>query len=392
MKKIYKMINKIQNYDWGTYDFIANLKGDKISNKPQAELWMGAHPKASSEVIVDGEIISLDKLISQNPNEFLGDFSAKKFAGKLPYLLKILSAKTALSIQVHPDKKQAEIGFEIEEKNGIDLIAFERNYKDKNHKPELIYALTDFYAMCGFRSLEKIHSFWKYNKIWYEQSKGFIENPNSENFQGLFFKLLKLTKNRQSSLVRNIFQNLLPARDSYDENIIYWMKKLVEKYPGDIAVLAPIYMNIIKLKSGESLFLKAGLIHAYLQGSGIEIMANSDNVIRGGLTSKHLDLVELQKILLFDFGDVKVVDIIKDEFSEKYPTSAEEFELVKQTKFPVENTTNSCEILLCTKGEINVEGITIKAGESVFISASVQRYKIIGAGEVFRAGIPEEDL
>ena len=87
MKKIYKMINKIQNYDWGTYDFIANLKGDKISNKPQAELWMGAHPKASSEVIVDGEIISLDKLISQNPNEFLGDFSAKKFAGKLPYLL-----------------------------------------------------------------------------------------------------------------------------------------------------------------------------------------------------------------------------------------------------------------------------------------------------------------
>ncbi len=391
MKKIYKMINKIQNYDWGTCDFIANLKGDEISGKPQAELWMGAHPKASSEVIVDGEIISLDKLISQNPSEYLGDIIANKFNGKLPYLLKILSAKSALSIQVHPSKKQAEIGFEIEEKKGIKLTAFERNYKDKNHKPELICALTDFYAMCGFRSLEKIHSFWEYNKIWSEQSKDFIKKPNSANFQALFFQLLGLNKNLQISLVEDLFNNLLPARDSDDEIIINWMRKLNEKYPGDIAVLAPIYMNVIKLKPGESLFLKAGLIHAYLQGSGIEIMANSDNVLRGGLTSKHVDLVELQKTLLFDFGDMKTIDVEKDEFAEKYPTSAEEFELVRQTKFPVKNSINSCEILLCTKGEIKVEEIIVKAGESLFISASAKNYQIYGNGEIFRARIPEED-
>jgi len=394
MEKIFKMDNEIQNYAWGTKDFIAQLHGVNSSNKPQAEMWMGAHPKAPSMVWVNNEKKSLTDLITQYPEHFLGVKIAKKFAGRLPFLLKILSANSALSIQVHPDKIQAELGFAAENNCGVELKSFDRNYKDDNHKPELICALTKFDAMCGFRPLAEIHDFWQRHQIWTEGSRNFLHNPQPETFKRMFFGFMNLSRPEQKEVVEKTLEKLQSPRNESEANIITWMYKLNEIYPGDIGVLAPSYLNTIQLQPGEALYLQAGLIHSYLQGSGIEIMANSDNVLRGGLTPKHIDLSELEKTLIFSFGEVEKIEGENLETGRLYPTLAPEFELIYQNKMEMINKVNGPEVVLCTAGEVTLQAgdiVQLKAGESAFVCAANCEYKLIGQGEVFRARIPLKD-
>jgi mannose-6-phosphate isomerase len=399
MRNIFKMKNQVQNYAWGTRDFIAELKGEQVSAEPQAEMWMGAHPKASSDIVWEDNIKSLASEIATHPNHFLGDMQIFDKEKKLPFLLKILSAESALSIQAHPNKMQAEQGFARENRLGISPNAAYRNYKDKNHKPELICALTTFDAMCGFRPIGQIADFWQYQQIWPQQSQKFLQKPQAKGFQKLFLEMLNLPQMKQQQLVLHTLQNLQPARSKTEQSIIDWMEKLNEKYPGDIGVLAPTYLNIINLQPGEALYLKAGILHSYLQGSGIEIMANSDNVLRGGLTSKHIDIAELQKTLIFDFGVVKKLKIHQSQLQKIYPTPAQEFELSWQkiTKSGMENEVSGPEIILCIAGNVEVVDkinqlkLSLKQAESAFVCAAADQYQLSGSGEIFRARIPAKD-
>ena len=397
MKYIFKMKNKIQPYAWGSTDFIPNLLGSVQTDQPQAEMWMGAHPKASSTIIDRENEITLLNFIEANKRELLGEKMGVQYGGRLPFLLKILSAAKPLSIQVHPNKKQAEMGFAKDNENKINLLAFNRRYKDDNHKPELICALTEFDAMCGFQPVEAIKERFENLNVLADISQEFCHQPNSETFKKMFIKLMNLSTLEKSALVNDVLSKINNPRSENEQLIFDWIYKLNEEYPGDIGVLSPLYLNVIRLQPGEALYLDAGVMHAYLKGTGIEIMANSDNVLRGGLTPKFIDLPELQKIIVFENKVIKKVEIRANAQEDIYRTIASEFELSRinlKSSFSV-NSIDSPEIILCTKGSAKLiaeQEIELKAGESVFIGFGCKEYNLLGTGEFFRAKVPGKDI
>jgi mannose-6-phosphate isomerase len=394
---IYKLQNKIQNYAWGSEDFIPSLLGLPVkTGLPNAELWMGAHPKAPSQI--PSENCSLLELIERNTIEILGEKNSFDFNQNLPFLLKILSASKPLSIQAHPDLEQAKKGFHTENEMVIPLSAYNRNYKDDNHKPELICALTPFTAMCGFRVPVKIkellndfgmHSVLPdYNDI----------DITEAHFKQFFYDLMHSDKIITGGRVNVLLENLKNVTiNSKNKLIIEWIQKLNEYYPGDVGVFSPILLNLIELLPGQAIFLEAGVPHAYLLGSGIEIMANSDNVLRGGLTPKHVNVPELLKTLTFAGGEINIIDPLLDAKNEKrYETQANEFELTfieLSEEHSYRAKSAGPEILLCTDGECKISygslNMVISKGESIFISAKCSEYSLAGCANLYKAKIPE---
>lgn len=393
--KIYKLENQIQNYKWGTTYFIPQLLNSPNKKKlPCAELWIGAHPKAPSN-ITDLNI-NLKQLIDKYPEAVLGNAVKKKFNSKLPFLLKILSAETPLSIQAHPNKKQAENGFYIENKLGKPIDAFDRNYKDDNHKPELICALTPFVAMCGFRPLLEIKRLldtFSMNTVLADY--GLLENDENK-LKDFFSKLINTEKKQQKSWITLLMSNIdkISELEKYKLEI-YWIKQLNKFFPGDIGVIFPLLLNLIELDPGEALYLPSGVLHAYLKGEGIEIMANSDNVLRGGLTQKYIDVHELLKIVNFKGEKVKKVKTHRfNKHKLLYKTPSIEFAL---TRLNIQNTeqfleVKGPEVLLCINGKALIykdnTKYEIKKGESVFIPNDFLNYNIKGKAEIFHVSIP----
>lgn len=293
---VYKLRNTIKKYPWGSEVFLPALLGmENPSHKPWAELWIGTHPLGESLVETDIGVIGLKDLISSNPVAVLGKDASFKFSKDLPFLLKVLSARSPLSIQAHPDKDQAETGYLRENGAGISLEAPNRNYKDKNWKPELLCALTPFLALCGFRTPREIISFLtRFNSPLTER---IIELLSSENpLKNAYNYLLSLGGEEKSKLLEVLIRGSEKPETEEDE----WVARLLKEYPKDPLVLSPYIMNLITLKPGQAIFLPPGVPHAYLHGSGVEIMANSDNVLRGGLTAKHIDKSELLSVLKFE--------------------------------------------------------------------------------------------
>ena len=387
IKKSYKINNFVQHYDWGDKDFIPSLIGDEnIKNVAFAELWMGSHPKASS-ILEDGT--TLFKLINDSPTAVLGKQISTQF-GQLPYLLKVLSASSPLSIQAHPDKIKAEQGFALENSKGIPLDAFERNYKDNNHKPEIIAALTPFWAMKGFRRVSKIINLLEeINCTQLLEVASPLYNSEfseSEKLKGFFFSLLELDKKSSKKILTDILSKI----ENSNNSIFNWVEKLHSFYPGDIGVLAPIYLNLIHLKPGEALFLEAGVLHAYLEGSGMELMANSDNVLRGGLTPKNVDLKELSDVLLFVSDDAKILEPNKGEDDwYHYKTPSNEFSL---SKINLDGTVClgspvSPSIILCLEGKGEIAGNVISKGETLFLPYNSRSLSFSGKGIFYKASV-----
>jgi mannose-6-phosphate isomerase len=294
MQKIGLLKNTIQEYAWGSPKAIPDLLGRRNpGNKPQAELWMGAHPKATSLVQYHGQWVSLLDLINKNPLDVLGKNAAKNFNNKLPYLFKVLAAAKPLSIQAHPNLNQAREGFQRENAQRIPLDAPHRNYRDANHKPECICALTQFWALSRFRRISGILSYLK--KVCAHGLDAEIDNlkqqPTSDGLKRFYTALMTMDADRQNRIVAQALEQA--QRFEAEDPVFNWMLKIADDYPKDIGVLAPILLNLICLEPGQALFLDAGELHAYLEGLGIELMANSDNVLRGGLTPKHVDVPEL---------------------------------------------------------------------------------------------------
>uniref|UniRef100_UPI0009AC254C mannose-6-phosphate isomerase n=1 Tax=Salmonella enterica TaxID=28901 RepID=UPI0009AC254C len=279
-----KLINSVQNYAWGSKTALTELYG--IANpqqQPMAELWMGAHPKSSSRITTaNGETVSLRDAIEKNKTAMLGEAVANRF-GELPFLFKVLCAAQPLSIQVHPNKRNSEIGFAKENAAGIPMDAAERNYKDPNHKPELVFALTPFLAMNAFREFSDIVSLLQPIAGAHSAIAHFLQAPNAERLSQLFASLLNMQGEEKSRALAV----LKAALNSQQGEPWQTIRVISEYYPDDSGLFSPLLLNVVKLNPGEAMFLFAETPHAYLQGVALEVMANSDNVLRAGLTPKY---------------------------------------------------------------------------------------------------------
>jgi len=399
MKTICLLENAVQEYAWGSYTAIAELLDESSpSDVPQAELWIGAHPKAPSRVRYDGKTVSLQKIIKDKPQNILGKTVADKFNNKLPYLLKVLAAARPLSIQAHPNSAQAKEGFKRENEQGIFINAPNRNYKDANHKPECICALTTFWALNGFRKIIDIISFME--KICPQGLGNMLDElrnrPDSKGLMIFFQALMTLGQKKKKQVIDEAVNNArkLEKKDPAFE----WIIKLYKEYQEDIGVLSPAFLNLICLKPDQAMFLFAGELHSYLDGLGIELMANSDNVLRGGLTPKHVDVPELLKVVNFEERDIKILQCEENSSNECiYPSWAEEFILsvisVDSKKNYTSPTVRSAEILLCTDGQATItyfdndKDISLKKGKSVIVPTSVRIYNIKGMAKIYKASV-----
>jgi mannose-6-phosphate isomerase len=400
MEKIGLLKNTIQEYAWGSLRAIPDLLGQRNpENKPQAELWMGAHPKAPSLVEYNGQWVSLLDLINQNPKAVLGKETAQNFDNKLPYLFKVLAAARPLSIQAHPNLHQARAGFQRENDRKIPLDASHRNYRDDNHKPECLCALTQFWALSRFRPISSMLSYLEIvcARRLDSEIKDLKRQPTSDGLKGFYTALMSMDADRQNQVVAEALEQA--QRFESDDPVFQWMLKLADDYPNDIGVLSPILLNLIRLEPGQAIFLNAGELHAYLQGLGIELMANSDNVLRGGLTPKHVDVPELLRVLKFEDREVTLLKPQESIAAELvYPSPAKEFELSvitlgkgMQYRSPVDR---SVEILICTRGKAMLTDYgsqtetQLPQGASALIPAVVERYAISGEGVCYKAAVP----
>ncbi|MWN32455.1 MULTISPECIES: mannose-6-phosphate isomerase, class I [unclassified Gilliamella] len=384
---IWKLENTFKNYYWGSVDNIPKLFGFKNSTRePIAEVWMGAHTMGCSLAVINkNHKIRLDELIKNNPLDTLGEKTTTQFAS-LPFLFKILSANKALSIQVHPTKINAEQGFERENLIGIAIDSPSRNYKDSNHKPELIYALTPFKAMRSFRPINEILSFFENLDLPVINLQISLLRKNRTPFQLKKFIefLLNLSQEDKAHAIKQLLVNITKL----DQEPYTTIKSLINDYPNDIGLFMPLILNIIELQPGQAMFLEAETPHAYLCGTGLEIMANSDNVLRAGLTNKLINTQEF--IQNTNFESLKLEQLLikpvkmqnKDIFS--VPVNDFKFEIIQSNNQLHEEQVNSPQIVLCITGEITIttksKSLTLTNGESAFIAYNTKIYRYKGNG------------
>lgn len=397
MKNIALLKNRIQKYAWGSKTAIPELLGKSPDGDPQAELWMGAHPAGPSEVNVDGRWVSLQDLIDADPESILGNRASRRFNRQLPFLFKVLAAGRPLSIQAHPDALQAEEGFERETAAGIPIGSGTRNYRDRNHKPECICAITPFWALNGFRTIQAIlfHLERLCPKGLGTEIGWLKKNPKNQTLKSFFECILTKPEASVDRIVKEACDRA-GAIENEGDPVSSWIIRLYEAYPRDIGVLAPALLNLVLLNPGEAMYLSAGRLHAYLEGVGMELMANSDNVLRGGLTPKHVDVPELLKVLKFEETIPAILKPVPRKTGiRQYVTPAEEFVLSEITVdgfMPFENRRDAgVEILFCREGEVRatddiISGkLDVRKGMSLIVPASVERYSLEGDAVLYRA-------
>lgn len=393
---MYLLHNTIKPYAWGSESAISDLLGMMPSEGPEAELWIGAHPQSPSLLSTPtGDRLTLDEFISADSETTLGEAIDLQFAGRLPYLMKVLAADSPLSIQVHPSQEQARRGFAGEEAAGIPIDAPHRNYKDPNHKPEMIYALTPFEALCGFRERNEaaavLHQMSQLLADDSPESRLLAEialalsdrssvkcDSDSFHIRSAFHRIIRNEGGLVSRAVERLSMLGLdePAAHARDLRTIH---ELHSYYPADPGVLVALLLNRVSLAPGQALYLPAGNIHAYLRGVGIEVMAASDNVLRGGLTPKHVDIPELMKTVAFEqiAPPMVAADTSAGEL-EIYRPPFEEFQL-QRIFVPAgeERCTrlvqNGPLVVLVLSGELSLEAsgrlLRLSQGQSAFIPA-----------------------
>ncbi|MFJ9927475.1 mannose-6-phosphate isomerase, class I [Streptomyces misionensis] len=379
-----RLDNTVRPYAWGSPTAIPRLLGTEPTGEPQAEMWMGAHPGAPSRTARG----TLAEVIDADPERELGKETVARFGPRLPFLLKILAADAPLSLQVHPDLAQAREGYADEERRGVPLDAPERNYKDANHKPELICALTEFDGLCGFRPPQRTADLLA--ALGVDSLKPYVDLLHARPEDAALREVLTaiLTADRAET-ARTVAEAAAACARLGGDHAPY--AELAHHYPGDPGVLAAMLLNHVRLQPGEALFLGAGVPHAYLSGLGVEIMANSDNVLRCGLTPKHVDVPELLRVVRFEAGDPGVLrPEAAPDGEEVYETLIDEFRLSRHV-LPAGGTAHDLtrdtpQILLCTAGAVRAGEHELGPGQSVFVPAG-EKAGISGAGTVFRATV-----
>ncbi|PSU61804.1 mannose-6-phosphate isomerase, class I [Photobacterium phosphoreum] len=388
----FKMDNVIQDYAWGSVTSIEQLFAmPNLDQKPQAEMWMGAHANGCSVITVNGEAVRLADFIATDPDAIIGAATQAKFA-ELPYLFKVLAAEKALSVQVHPSKHQAEIGYAKEEKTGIARNAANRNYKDPNHKPELVFALTSYQAMNGFREIGEIVALFQRLdlEVISDLVTALAANQTETGLRDFFAAMLSLEGERKDVAVNGL---LAFCNENQDQPLFALLIDLSEQYPGDIGLFVPLMLNVLTLQPGEAMFLSACTPHAYIKGTGLEIMANSDNVLRAGLTPKFMDVPELVANTEFTSmaADTLLLapTMVAGGLDYIVPVPDFKFSVYKQADdIALQNT--SAEILFAIDAPLTVthqngETLTLEKGQSVFIPAYAKAYSADCDGMFARA-------
>ncbi|HEV8283420.1 MAG TPA: mannose-6-phosphate isomerase, class I [Chitinophagaceae bacterium] len=397
---VYKLKGIIRNYDWGGTEYLSLLLSYPNSEKkPMAEYWLGAHDADPSVLVIDGDKVRLNRFIADNKENILGKTVAKKF-GRLPYLLKLLDVKDMLSIQVHPAKHEAEVEFERENKEGIPLDAPHRNYKDDNHKPEFIVALSDFWLLHGFKPAEKLKKMLQS----IPELEPLLEIFDASGYDQLYKTAMEMPQESVNQLLQSHLERIIPLYKNgelkkEDEN--FWAARAAltfnQQSKIDRGIFSIFFFNLLYLNPGEGIFQDAGVPHAYLEGQNVEIMANSDNVLRGGLTNKHIDVKELMKHVKFEETIPNVTHAQKINIHEElYRTAAPDFKLSRfQLKKADTGSFQSAtgEILLVLEGTVlissGVNKLELERGEAAFIT-SYQHVSLEALAEtvLFRASVP----
>ncbi len=396
--------NAVRPYAWGSRTAIPELLGRPVpAPHPEAELWMGAHPGDPSHVVgPDGAERSLLELVDADPVGQLGERCAKRWGGRLPFLLKILAAEEPLSMQAHPSAAQAAEGHAREEALGIPRDAPNRNYPDPTAKPELVCALTEFHALAGFRPPDRTVKLLKAIETpGLAKYTGLIEaQPDPSGLRALFTTWITLPQASLDSLLPEVLDSCVRHVQEHGEFAVECrtILELGEAHPRDAGVLAALLLNRLTLRAGEAIYLPAGNLHLYLHGTAVEILANSDNILRCGLTPKHVDVPELLRVVDFACGEMPVQCGSGDRMA-VYGTDAPEFELsrVEWASGEDDEIMVDCsgpQILLCTAGELLVmaddgEQVSLRCGQSVWLPAADPPVRVRPLGglrsQLFRA-------
>lgn len=373
------MSNAPREYSWGSPTLIPALEGREPTGRPEAEIWFGAHPGSPSRT-PDGR--TLDAVLDE--------------AGEppLPFLLKILAAGMSLSIQVHPSKEQAVAGFAREEATGIPRDADDRTYRDDNHKPEIIVALSDrFRALVGLRPLEATRRLLA--TLGGHGAAELAERlEGGDESQALADALSWALSDAARPAVDDISRALQgdDTRGEFAEERDV-LRRIAADFPGDPGVVVALLMNVVVLRRGEALFAPAGALHAYQEGLGVELMAASDNVVRGGLTPKHVDVPELLTLVDTTPGPAPLVAPVDHDGIQRYDVGVPDFSLARVSVAPgadVRVELSGQAIALVTRGEVSIaagrsDAVTVTAGRAVYASADEGALTFSGDGDAFIA-------
>lgn len=376
----------IKNYEWGSLSSIPSLLGRPQDGKPWAELWFGAHPSAPS--LLSPTQQRLDSVVAGDPDASLGPQIAHRF-GSLPFLLKILAAAEPLSLQAHPSIEQAEAGHAREDAAGVPLDAPNRSFRDRLHKPELICALTEFEALCGFRDpLATLAILATIDTPVLDPIRARIKaEPNADGLNALLKYLLTLSAADADALVGPVVAACGRPGSDVGAGERAMAAALGARHPNDAGVVTALLLNRVTLQPGEALFLGPGNLHMYLRGTGVEIMANSDNVLRGGLTPKHVDIPAL-----LDVVDAKPIDpaiqrpVTVDGVA-VYDTPVPEFSLCRIEIDGVHTLAAGPAIAVCTDGSIEIGPHTLDRGAAIWLPAADGAVEATGRGTLYCAGV-----
>ena len=396
-----RISHALQTYAWGSRDAIPDLLGVAAPSGVLAEAWMGAHPSAPS-VAQDGTALPLHAFIAADPDGVLGEDVVARFGGELPYLLKIIAAERPLSLQVHPNLARARAGFEEEERAGVPLAAPHRNYRDTNHKPELVYALTRFEAVCGFRAPRRAAELLAGldAPLAKELRDVLRAQPTADGIREAFTQLLEPATRPSPRDVQDVVDACAArlAIGSPSPRADRTVVELAAAYPGDPGIVTSLLLNPITLEPGDAMFVPAGGVHAYLRGVGVEIMASSDNVLRAGLTPKHVDVPELLRNV--DYVAAPPIRIAPETFhgaTKVFYAPVDDFEL-SITEIADDRTHplpgRGPRVLLCLSGEVTVSSaigngsLTLAQGAAAFVPARDGELTVSGSGTLVQADVP----
>ena len=398
MNTAYKLQGIHRHYEWGGNAFIPQLmQVENTIGKPFAEYWMGAHPSAPALVATEEGQKTLDQMIQENKAHFLGANTANQFGG-LPYLFKILDVEKMLSIQVHPSKENAKKGFLKEQEAGVPIDASNRNYKDQNHKPEVMVALSDFWLLHGFMPALSL----KERLTSIAPLQTLLPIFGQDDYEGLYGYFMRLDQTEADKILKPLLELAVHevAAGKVDKSSPhFWANRyyvgIVPTSNIDKGILSIYILNIVNVPKHHGVFQGAGLLHAYLEGQNIELMANSDNVLRGGLTPKHIDIEELLEHVKFEptYPSILKGDLIHSN-ELLFPCPVPDFGLTKITLSPTEtytNQTNSFEMFLVMQGNVQLDGIDLKPGELAAVKAG-SAYHIQSTGSetavIFKSFVP----
>lgn len=387
----------IRPYRWGSHRAIAELQGRPVPTAgPEAELWLGDHPGAPA-TLDDGR--SLADLIAEDPVGALGAESVDRYGQRLPFLLKVLAAEQPLSLQAHPDSDQAADGFARQTRDGVPMDAPNRSYVDVHHKPELLCAVSRFEVLCGFREPEdaaRVFAAMGVADLEWLVAVLRQDDPG-QALREAVTTLLTLPVEHRTRLVHSAVTAARGLAESGPDAADYAMLvDLGERYPQDAGALVALLLHHVFLEPGEAIYMPAGNLHAYLHGVGIEIMGASDNVLRGGLTEKYVDVPELLRVLRFEvlpdprFGAVEAVPGVR-----QWPVPVPEFEL-RRLRLDDEVTEQELHgegamIVLCWSGATRLDDgesvLTLRPGQAAFVPANVGKVSVSGTGDSYCAGI-----